>query len=167
MSRSRLAAQQVRGPAQVSDARLVAHQLRYDLLDEWRRDFGRWILENEGPYFGEGLPGCNVSLLVRDWTKADMLNTTLQAAIEFQRSAVATDFRAELPKLALPTLVVQGEADASAPLPLTGARTAELLPNCRLLVYEHAPHGLYLTHRKRVNADLLTFIEDHAAVLAA
>jgi non-heme chloroperoxidase len=134
--------------------------------DEWRRDFGRWILENEGPYFGDGLPGCEVSSLLRDWTLADMLDTTLQAAIAFQRSAVETDFRAELSRLSLPTLIVQGDADASAPLPLTGARTAELVPNCRLLVYENAPHGLYLTHRKKINADLLAFIEDHTPALA-
>jgi non-heme chloroperoxidase len=135
--------------------------------DEWRRDFGRWILENERPYFGDGLPGCDVSLLLRDWTKADMLATTLQAAIEFQRSAVETDFRAELSRISVPTLIIQGDADASAPLPLTGMRTAELVPNSRLLVYENAPHGLYLTHRENVNADLLTFIEDHTMVRAA
>ncbi|MBV9047366.1 MAG: alpha/beta hydrolase [Solirubrobacterales bacterium] len=144
----------------------VDGELFAERRDEWRRDFGRWILENEPPYFGAGLPGCEVSSLLRDWTKADMLTTTLQAAIEFQRSAVETDFRAELATLSLPTLIVQGDADASAPLPLTGARTAELLPNCRLLVYENAPHGLYLTHREKLNADLLAFIDDHAEVPA-
>ena len=36
MSSSSLSAEQVRGPAQMSDARLVAHQLRYDLLGVWR-----------------------------------------------------------------------------------------------------------------------------------
>jgi pimeloyl-ACP methyl ester carboxylesterase len=135
--------------------------------DEWRRDFGRWILDNEAPYFGDGLTACEVSPLLRDWTKADMLNATLQAAIEFQRSAVETDFRAELSRVSVPTLIVQGDADSSAPLPLTGARTAELVPDCRLLVYENAPHGLYLTHREKVNADLLAFIENHTAVPAA
>lgn len=144
----------------------VDGELFAERRDEWRRDFGRWILENEAPYFGDGLLGCDVSSLLRDWTKADMLSTTLQAAIEFQRSAIETDFRAELARLSLPTLIVQGDADTSAPLALTGARTAELLPNCRLLVYENAPHGLYLTHREKVNADLLAFIEDHAEVLA-
>jgi non-heme chloroperoxidase len=135
--------------------------------DEWRRDFGRWILDNEAAYFGDGLPGCDVSSLLRDWTKADMLATTLHAAIEFQHAAVETDFRAELSGISVPTLIVQGDADASAPLPLTGARTAELIPGCRLLVYENAPHGLYLTHRERLNADLLAFIEDHTTMLAA
>jgi non-heme chloroperoxidase len=143
------------------DGRLFAER-----RDEWRRDFGRWVLENEPPYFGDGLPGCDVSSLARDWTKVDMLSTTLQAVIEFQHSAVETDFRAELSRISLPTLIVQGDADASAPLPLTGMRTAELLPNSRLLVYENAPHGLYLTHREQVNADLLTFVDDHAAVPA-
>jgi pimeloyl-ACP methyl ester carboxylesterase len=136
------------------DAELFAER-----RDEWRRDFGRWILENEAPYFGDGPAGCEVSSLLRDWTKNDMLATTLQAAIEFQRSAVGTDFRRELSMLSLPTLIIQGDADASAPLQLTGARTAELIPNCRLLIYKNAPHGLYLTHRERLNSDLLAFID--------
>jgi non-heme chloroperoxidase len=135
--------------------------------EEWRRDFGRWILENEAPYFGDGLAGCEVSPLLRDWTKADMLATTLQAAIEFQRSAVATDFREELSTLSLPTLIIQGDSDASAPLPLTGIRTAELIANCRLEVYENAPHGLYLTHRERLNRDLLAFIDSDSQALAS
>jgi pimeloyl-ACP methyl ester carboxylesterase len=145
----------------------VDGELFAERRDEWRRDFGRWILENEAPYFGDGLPGCDVSSLLRDWTKADMLATTLQAAIEFQHSAVETDFRAELSQISVPALIVQGDADASAPLPLTGARTAELMLSCRLLVYENAPHGLYLTHRERLNKDLLAFIEDHVTVLTA
>ncbi|MBV8987919.1 MAG: alpha/beta hydrolase [Solirubrobacterales bacterium] len=66
----------------------------------------------------------------------------------------------------MPTLVIQGDADASAPLPLTGARTAELIPDCRLVIYENAPHGLYLTHRERLNRDLLAFIDDQAEVTA-
>lgn len=145
----------------------VDAQLFAERRGEWRRDFGCWVLENEAPYFGDGLPGCEVSSLLRDWTKADMLTTTLQAAIAFQHSAVETDFREELSTLTLPTLVVQGDADASAPLLLTGMRTAELISNCRLLVYENAPHGLYLTHREKVKPDLLAFIDDHTAVLAA
>jgi hypothetical protein len=56
-----------------------------------------------------GLRGCvstvagvpEVSPLLRDWTKHDMLATTLQAAIEFQSSAVETDFRTELSRLVI------------------------------------------------------------------
>jgi non-heme chloroperoxidase len=111
-----------------------------------RQDFARWIMDNEGPYFGDGLPDCSVSSLLRDWTKADMLAASLQAVIDFQLSASQTDFRAELSRVGVPTLIVQGDGDASAPLALTGARTADLVPDCEFIVYENAPHGLYLTH---------------------
>jgi non-heme chloroperoxidase len=144
----------------------VDAELFAQFREEWRRDFGRWIIENEGPYFGDGLPGCDVSSLLRDETKADMISTSLQAAIEFHRSAVQTDFREELVRLSVPALVIQGDADASAPLPLTGVRTSELLPDSRLLVYEGAPHGLYLTHRERINADMLAFVDDQAMLAA-
>jgi non-heme chloroperoxidase len=135
--------------------------------EEWREDFARWIVENEGPYFGDGLPGCSVSPLLREWTKADMLATSLKAAIDFQRAASETDFRKELTQFGVPTLVVQGDGDASAPLALTGKRTAELVPDCELTIYENAPHGLYLTHRGRLNTDLLAFIGARAPERAA
>lgn len=138
----------------------VDHGFFAERRDEWRRDFAQWVSANEDAYFGDGLPGCSVSPLVRDWTKADMLNTSLNAVIEFQRSSVQTDFRDELAKLTLPTLIIHGDADASAPLPLTGSRTAALIPNSRLIVYQNAPHALYLTHRERLNRDLLAFIAE-------
>jgi pimeloyl-ACP methyl ester carboxylesterase len=129
-----------------------------DRRDQWRADFAHWLSENEAPYFGDDLPGCHVSPLSRDWTKADMLSTSLQGAIAFQRSGAETDLRQELTKLTVPTLIVQGDADASAPLELTGSRTAALIPTCRLTIYENAPHALYLTHREQLNRDLLAFI---------
>jgi non-heme chloroperoxidase len=119
--------------------------------DEWRRDFGQWIEDNEDPYFGNG----PVSTLSRQSTRADMIGTALHAAIEFSYAATHTDFREELTRIEVPTLVIQGDADASAPLPITGARTAQLIPGAELVVYEGAPHALYLTNRDRVNADLL------------
>jgi non-heme chloroperoxidase len=133
-----------------------------DRRDEWRRDFAQWLTDNEAAYFGDGLPGCAVSPLLRDWTKADMLSTSLRAAIEFQRSGSETDFRDELAQLTVPTLIIHGDADASAPLALTGSRTAALVPDSRLIVYENAPHALYLTHRERLNRDLLAFVAEDA-----
>jgi non-heme chloroperoxidase len=135
--------------------------------DEWRRDFAQWVRVNEGPYSGDGLPGCAASPQLRDWTKSDMLTTTLQARHRLPEYAAQNDFREELTRVAVPTLIVQGDADASAPLALTGTPTAELVPNCRLVVYQNAPHGLYLTHREQVNGDLLAFIESREPVDSA
>ena len=63
-----------------------------------------------------------------------------------------------LAALNLPALVIHGDRDTSAPLPLTGLRTAELVSGAQTSIYEGAPHGLPLTHRRRFNADLLTFM---------
>jgi len=92
-----------------------------------------------------------------DWIMAMMSSTSLQAVLECNRAFTTADFRAELPKIATPTLIIQGDADMSAPIALTGAKTAALLPNCRFEVYPGAPHGLIYTHMDRVTADLLAF----------
>lgn len=126
----------------------------------WRRDFGEWLNAQEGPYFGDGLPGNAVSRASRDWTRNDILLTSLQAIIECQRTNTETDFRAEMPNITVPTLIIHGDHDAGLPLEMTARRQAELLPNSRLEIYENAPHGLYLTHGDRLNDDLLAFVRE-------
>ena len=59
--------------------------------------------------------------------------------------------------MAVPTLIIQGDKDASAPLEITGRRVAALTPGARLIVYEGAPHGLFVTHVDRLNADIAAF----------
>ena len=88
-----------------------------------------------------------------------MLNTSLQAHIQCNIAVTETDFREELPRIKVPVLLIHGTKDASAAFPLTGQRTAKLIPGCELKVYEGAPHGLFLTHMDRVNEDLLRFIQ--------
>jgi len=86
-----------------------------------------------------------------------MSQTSLQAALELSRIQGCTDFRAELAQLDLPTLFVHGDADASVPPELTSRKAAALIPNARLVVYEGAPHGLYFTHKERLNRDIAAF----------
>jgi len=123
----------------------------------WRRDFGVWLTENADAYVGAGLPGCEVSPMRRQRVLESILDTSLQAAVECNRAVVETDFRAELPKIAVPTLILHGDHDASVSLELGALRQAELIPGAELKVYENAPHGLYLTHPDRLAADLLAF----------
>jgi non-heme chloroperoxidase len=87
-----------------------------------------------------------------------MLTTPLQVAVECSRVMTSTDFRAELPRITLPTLIIHGDKDASAPIDLTGRPTAALIPNAKFKLYEGAPHGLFVTHKDRLNADLVSFI---------
>jgi pimeloyl-ACP methyl ester carboxylesterase len=117
------------------------------------KSFPDWIEAGAEPYF---VPG--TSRAVVDWTIRMMTQTSLQAVVELNRIQTTTDFRGELAKITLPTLVIHGDRDASAPLELTGRPTAQLIPGALLKVYEGGPHGLYFTHAERLNQDLLDFL---------
>jgi non-heme chloroperoxidase len=129
------------------------------LRERWKQDFAQWLVELAPPFIGAGLPGCEVSDALVQQGIADMLRTTLHAHLECNKTIVGTDLRAELTKIAVPTLIVHGDSDVSTPIEMSGRRQAELIPGSELIVYENAPHGLMWTHRDRLNADLLAFVQ--------
>jgi non-heme chloroperoxidase len=69
-----------------------------------------------------------------------------------------TDFRADLRRIDVPTLVTHGTADRILPIEATGARTHELVRGSRYVVLENAPHGCLWTHADEVNRALLEFV---------
>ncbi|KJK59115.1 alpha/beta fold hydrolase [Saccharothrix sp. ST-888] len=69
-----------------------------------------------------------------------------------------TDFRADLPKIDVPILVIHGDADRTLPLSATAARLPALITDTRLAVVPGGPHGLIRTHAEEVNEELLSFI---------
>ena len=73
-------------------------------------------------------------------------------------SAWLTDFRNDLKRIEIPTLVIHGDSDRILPLAATGKRTAELVKGSKLVVIEGGPHGLTWTHADEVNTALLEFI---------
>ncbi|APA99318.1 alpha/beta fold hydrolase [Nocardia seriolae] len=128
------------------------------LRDSRRHGLDTWLLDNADPYIGAGLPGCEVSQATRDRVLTLILGTSPHAAIECNRAVVETDFRAELPRITVPVLIVHGDTDASVSLELGGRKQAVLIPGSELVVYENVPHALYLTHGPRLAADLLAFL---------
>ena len=70
----------------------------------------------------------------------------------------ATDFRADLDKIDVPMLVIQGDADRVLPLDKTGRRLAGLINDLRLVVIEGGPHAIPWTHADQVNTALLDFL---------
>jgi non-heme chloroperoxidase len=70
----------------------------------------------------------------------------------------ATDFRADLNKIDVPVLVIQGDADQVLPLDKTGKRLASLINDVQLVVIEGGPHAIPWTHADQVNAALLDFL---------
>ena len=69
-----------------------------------------------------------------------------------------TDFRGDLAKIRVPTLVVHGDADRIVPLAASGQRTADAIKGSRLVVIPGGPHGVNWTHAEDVNRALLEFL---------
>jgi len=70
----------------------------------------------------------------------------------------STDFRNDLTRVDVPTLIIHGDADRIVPLPVSAKRTAEIVEGSKLITIEGAPHGLNWTHASKVDPELLHFL---------
>ncbi|KVD72096.1 arylesterase [Burkholderia ubonensis] len=117
------------------------------------------FFESFWPLFtGSNRAGSTISRAALDWTTFMALQAGLKGTIDCVRAFSETDFRADLGKFDVPTLVIHGDDDQTVPLALTGAATAKCVPHAQLSVYEGGPHALYLTHADRLNEELLAFV---------
>jgi pimeloyl-ACP methyl ester carboxylesterase len=80
------------------------------------------------------------------------------AALACMDSFVTTDFREDLKKVTVPTLVIHGEADAIVPLEGSGLRTHRAVAHSQLVKVKGAPHGLNVSHAQVFNDALLLFL---------
>jgi len=70
-----------------------------------------------------------------------------------------TDFRDDLTKVSVPTLVIHGDADGIVPFEGSGKRTHETIESSELQVIEGGPHGINASHAGEFNRALLKFLE--------
>jgi pimeloyl-ACP methyl ester carboxylesterase len=73
------------------------------------------------------------------------------------------DFREDLTRIDVPTLVIQGDADRILPIAASGLRTAKLINGARLLVIKDGPHCITWTHADQVNSELVSFLGNRIA----
>jgi non-heme chloroperoxidase len=69
-----------------------------------------------------------------------------------------TDFRGDLPKIDVPTLLVHGDADRILPYAATAARLPGLIKDLDFVTVEGGPHHIAWTHPDEVNSALLAFL---------
>ncbi|HZG63397.1 MAG TPA: alpha/beta hydrolase [Rubrobacteraceae bacterium] len=69
-----------------------------------------------------------------------------------------TDFRDDLSKIGVPTLIIHGDSDAIVPFEVSGKRSHEAIANSSLVLIEGAPHGFNATHADQFNRALLDFL---------
>jgi len=112
------------------------------------------------PFYGANRPGSKVSEGVRDAFWLMSMQAGMPAAYDCVKAFSETDFRQDLPKIDVPTLVIHGDDDQIVPLSVGGARSSKMIRGAVLKVYKGAPHGLTTTHKDQMNADLLAFAKE-------
>lgn len=111
-----------------------------------------------GPFYGFNRPGAKPSQgMIDSWWSQGMQGSH-KATHDSIKAFSETDFREDLKKFNVPTLVIHGDDDQIVPIDVSGRITAKLVKGAQLIVYVGAPHGLAETHKDRVNVDLLKFI---------
>ncbi|WP_409047537.1 alpha/beta fold hydrolase [Microbacterium sp. HA-8] len=95
----------------------------------------------------------------------EAVDASIQVANQAGNTALAaapltwpTDFRADIPAVDVPALIVHGTADNVLPIDATGRRFKELLPAATYVEIEGAPHGMLWTHGDEINEELLAFL---------
>jgi non-heme chloroperoxidase len=112
----------------------------------------------DGPFFGHNR-NSDISQGVRDAFWLQSMACGHRAAYECIAAFSATDFRPDLARVDVPTLVIHGDDDQIVPFEVGGKRSAAAISGAELLVYEGGAHGLPDTERDRLHADLLAFID--------
>ncbi|MDI5942715.1 alpha/beta hydrolase, partial [Micromonospora sp. DH15] len=115
----------------------------------------------DGPFFGNNRPGVHVSQGIRDAFWLQSMAAGHRNAYECIAAFSATDFRPDLARFDVPTLVVHGDDDQVVPFEVGGMASAALIANASLLVYPGAPHGITDTHKEQLGDDLLAFLKEY------
>jgi non-heme chloroperoxidase len=70
-----------------------------------------------------------------------------------------TDWRADIDKIDVPTLIMHGTGDLNVPIDITGRLLTKMLPSATYIEIEGAPHGMLWTHGDEINKALLDFLD--------
>ncbi len=99
--------------------------------------------------------GTAVPASVLQWTQTMALQASPKATLDCARAFSATDFRADLPRIRVPTLLIHGTGDQTVPIDVASRKAATMIPGAQLVEYEGASHGLFFTERQRLAGDLI------------
>jgi non-heme chloroperoxidase len=110
-----------------------------------------------GPFFGANRPGAKVSQGAMDSFWRQGMQAGHKNTFDCIRAFSETDFTADLAKFDVRTVVIHGDDDQVVPIGASGQAAAAKIAGAELVVYAGAPHGLTVTHRERLNDDLLRF----------
>jgi len=130
-----------------------------DLRNNVLKDRSQFFKDLAEPFFGANRPNNHVSQGLKDIFWLQGMMGGFNAMFDCIKAFSETDFRQDLKKFDVPTLIVQGDDDQIVPLDISGKLSVQMIKGAELKVYPGAPHGLCSTLKDQVNADLLAFLE--------
>ncbi len=120
-------------------------------------DRSQFLKDLSAPFYGANRPEAKVSQGVRDTFWLQGMIASFNAVYDCIKVFSETDQTEDLKRFDIPTLIVHGDDDQIVPIAAAALKSAKLVPNAELKVYQGAPHGLPTTLKDRLCADLLEF----------
>jgi non-heme chloroperoxidase len=111
------------------------------------------------PFYGANREGAKVSQGVRDTFWLQGMQAGLKSVLDCIKAFSETDFTEDLKKIDVPTLILHGDDDQIVPIGPSAVASARLVKGSELVIYKGGSHGITVTEKDRVNADLLRFIK--------
>ena len=130
------------------------------------KDRSQFFKDLSAPFFGANRAGAAVSQGVLDTFWLLGMQAGFAGAYDCIKVFSETDLTDDLKKIDVPTLVIHGDDDQIVPIGASALLAAKILKQATLKIYEGAGHGLPITLKDRLNADLLEFCRAGAAVEA-
>lgn len=169
------------GSGKVASAALVGAVTPYLLKDESNPEgveekvFAQMIsqVEEDRPaflagftknFFGINLVNHPVSQETQNWCFNMATMASLKGTIDCITAFGKTDFRSDMKAFDIPTIIIHGIDDKVVPMNTSGAAAAKLVPKATFKQYDGAPHGLFITHKQQLNADLVSFLTANKGV---
>ncbi|MCW3081180.1 alpha/beta hydrolase [Segetibacter sp.] len=128
-----------------------------EMMTQMKKDRIAFLDDFGKKFFGVNLISHPVSAPLLEYYRMLASVAAPRATQHCAVSFASTDFRSDVKAIKIPTLIIHGDADQTVPIKASSERTAAMMPNATYKVYEGAPHGLFYTHREKLNQDLIEF----------
>lgn len=130
-----------------------------DFLDGVRGDRLDFLQGFSQNFFSNGSDEPLISEALRQYHCQIAAFASPKATYECIKSFSYTDFRDDLKKITVPTLILHGDSDAIVPIEVSGQRAHDSLAQSTLYVIKGGPHGVNTTHPDEFNQALLDFLQ--------
>lgn len=129
-----------------------------EMVDNVTDDRPGFLEEFFVDFYGVNLVNRSVSKPMLEFNRYLAYQASPQATLQSIKAFSETDFRGDLSNIDVPTLIIHGDADKIIPVESSANLSSTYVENNQYILYPGAPHGFIVTHKDKVNNDILRFL---------